>query len=117
MYAAYRYIISTDGLDSEASYPFEGQDGLPCRFKDEDVACKIKAFQDITPGNETELTWALANNGPIAVGIDAGQASFQFYESGIYYDPQCSQIIDHIVLLVGYGTLGSNSDYYIAKNR
>ena len=60
---------------------------------------------------------ALANYGPIAVGIDASQSSFQFYESGVYYDKNCGQIVDHIILLVGYGTDSGENDFYIGKNR
>ncbi len=81
------------------------------------MICKISAFHNIQPGNETELTLAIANNGPIPAGIDAGQSSFQFYTSGIYYDPNCSQNIDHLILIVGYGTDSAKNDYYIVKNR
>ena len=50
------------------------------------------------------------------IGVDASQPSFQFYMSGVYYEPACTTNVDHILLLVGYGSL-KNQDYYIAKNR
>lgn len=104
------------GLESDRDYPFTGKDDQKCTYNKENVICEIKGYTVITPGNETELVLAIANNGPIPVGIDAGQPSFQFYQSGIYYEPNCSQNIDHLVLVVGYGTI-NNNDYYIVKNR
>lgn len=42
--------------------------------------------------------------------------SFNPFISGVYDDPGCSQIINHAVLAVGYGTLGGK-DYWLVKNR
>lgn len=36
--------------------------------------------------------------------------------SGVYDDPQCSQKVNHAVLVVGYGTL-NRQDYWLVKNR
>jgi hypothetical protein len=54
---------------------------------------------------------------PVSVGFDGSLSSFQFYTSGVYYDPQCSSSqIDYAALLVGWGTL-SGDDYWIVKNQ
>ncbi|KAF6327532.1 hypothetical protein mRhiFer1_008251 [Rhinolophus ferrumequinum] len=92
---AFQYVKENGGLDSEESYPYLGR-------------------------REKSLMKAVATVGPISVAIDAGHSSFQFYNKGIYYEPNCSsKDLDHGVLVVGYGTEGaaSNSNkFWIVKN-
>jgi len=64
--------------------------------------------------NEAALASAVAI-GPVSVAIEADQACFQFYTSGILSDPSCGTQLDHGVLAVGYGTQ-SGTDYWIVKN-
>ena len=55
-------------------------------------------------GDEKCLTHTLKHIGPVSVAIDASNPSFQFYKSGVYYEPNCSpQNLDHGVLAVGFG--------------
>jgi len=127
---AFDYIKHQDGIDSEESYPYEMRDDKPCRYHIEDKAGDDVGFSDIPSGSEKHLRSALANVGPVAVAIDAAHRSFQFYSSGIYYEPACSsQQLDHGVLAVGYGDAceddgqeaeelckSGHSKYYIVKN-
>jgi cathepsin L len=113
---AFTYIQVNNGIDTEDSYPYEAQDG-DCRFKADSVGATDNGFVDVTPGSEQDLASAIATIGPISVAIDASQSSFQFYSKGIYYEKHCSSTeLDHGVTAVGYGSQGTNKDYYIVKN-
>jgi len=108
---AFKYVIKTGGLDTEASYPYTARDGT-CKYKPATSGGTIKSFTDVTAGSEADLETAVATIGPISVAIDASHNSFQFYKSGIYNEPLCSsKNLDHGVLAVGYG-----SGYWLVKN-
>jgi C1A family cysteine protease len=51
---------------------------------------------------------------PVAVAIEADQASFQTYTSGVL-TKNCGTNLDHGVLAVGYGT-ENGVDYFLVKN-
>ena len=71
---------------------------------------------DITKYSEQDLQVAVATVGPISVAIDASHQSFQVYRGGVYYEPSCSStLLDHAVLVVGYGTY-NGEDYWLVKN-
>ena len=113
---AFTYIKVNKGIDTEASYPYKAVDEK-CKFKAANVGATDTGFTDITSGSEDDLVTAIATIGPISVAIDASQDSFQFYSSGIYYEPACSSSeLDHGVTAVGYGSQGSGKDFYIVKN-
>jgi len=112
---AFTYVIKNRGIDTEASYPYQAQGPLTCRFKSANVATKITGYRDVSSGSEAALETAV-NSAPVSVAIDASHQSFQFYNGGIYYEPACSSSqLDHGVLAVGYGNQGS-SNYWIVKN-
>lgn len=116
MSQAFQYIKENGGIDKEKSYPYKATDG-ECKFNPKNVGATDRGFVDLPEGDEKKLVAAIATIGPISVGIDASHDSFQFYSSGIYYEPKCSsQRLDHGVLAVGYGTDENDKDYYIVKN-
>jgi len=115
MTQAMDYIISNKGIDTEASYPYTAQDGT-CVYSAANSGSDLKSYTNVQTGSEADLVTKI-NAGPTSVAIDASHSSFQLYHSGIYYEPACSSTaLDHGVLAVGYGTLGTNKDYYIVKN-
>ncbi|GCC28364.1 hypothetical protein chiPu_0006794 [Chiloscyllium punctatum] len=112
---AFRYIITSGGIDSEESYPYTAKEGL-CSFNPETIGAVCNGYIDLPKGSEAYLQMAVADNGPISVAIDAGHLSFQLYSSGVYDEPLCSsEELNHGVLVIGYGTLHGN-DYWLVKN-
>ena len=87
-----------------------------CMSKDAKPCVVIHGGKAVSPsGNEMSLAEALVQQ-PIAVAIDASHSSFEFYKTGVYYEPQCSKTrLDHAVLLVGYGTM-NGKDYWLIQN-
>ena len=114
---AFAYIKDNGGIDTEESYPYEGEDD-PCRYNKRNRGATDIGFVDIPQGDENALKGAIATIGPVAVAIDASQSSFQFYSEGVYSEPNCSPMnLDHGVLAVGYGTdENTGEDYWLVKN-
>ncbi|KAH9524482.1 hypothetical protein Btru_054690 [Bulinus truncatus] len=114
---AFKYIKENKGIDTEQGYPYVGIDE-PCRFKRDVVGGEDTGSVDIKSGSEEALQQAAVEIGPISVAIDADHDSFQFYKSGVYYEPECNNgpsDLDHAVLVVGYGT-EDGQDYWLIKN-
>lgn len=115
MDGAFQYIINTGGIESEHDYPYKPMDN-ECAFNKSKVVAKFNSFKDVK-GGEAGLKEAVATIGPISVAIDASNPSFQFYKSGVYYEPECSStMLDHGVLVVGYGTTNNGTNFWLVKN-
>lgn len=50
---------------------------------------KITGYTNVTAYDQEALKFAIANKGPISVGIDASHKSLSFYADGVYYEPDC----------------------------
>jgi cathepsin L len=112
---AFQYVQSNDGIDSEAAYPYTGQQGR-CHYSASNNAATCSGFVDLPSGDEQALQRAVATIGPISVAIDASSFLFQMYHSGIYWNPFCSsKKLDHAVLVVGYGNY-NGKPYWLVKN-
>ncbi|KAM9852038.1 uncharacterized protein ACBR49_005144 [Aulostomus maculatus] len=116
MTTAFEYVQDNGGIDSEESYPYIGEDEV-CHYNASGMAAQCKGYKEVPEGDEHALAVALFKAGPLSVGIDASQSSFQFYQKGIYYDRNCDkEDINHAVLLVGYGVNSKGKKYWIVKN-
>jgi cathepsin L len=114
MDSAFSFVSDNLGLDSDLGYKYTGSQST-CKSVKANSAGIVSAVA-VIPEDESLLTAALANLGPVAVAIDASRPSFQFYSSGVYNEPTCSSsVLNHGVLAVGYGTQ-NGQDYYIVKN-
>jgi len=108
---AFEYVEANGGLCSEAEYPYQGVDGTcqTCAT----LYNPITGYTDVVPDDETDLETATVS-GCVSVAIEADQYAFQYYSSGILTG-LCGTALDHGVLVVGYGTTGSQ-DYWLVKN-
>ena len=104
------------GLCSEASYPYTSGGGQVDQCKSTcNAVGTITDYADVPQGDEDELKAAVAKQ-PVAIAIQANQAAFHLYKSGVI-DGECGLKLDHGVLIVGYGTDASLSkDYWKVKN-
>jgi len=112
---AWQYIISTGGLDSEASYPYTAEDGT-CAFKKQNVVATVGSWKyACTQGDETTLQQNLLLK-PLSICVDAEYWSD--YTSGVMTAWECAWVneLDHCVQLVGYSTTDGSTPYWIVRN-
>jgi hypothetical protein len=73
-------------------------------------------YAKVDPNNYLALLNAVALVGPVAVNVaTGGGVGLMNYESGVYSD-DCGSKIDHVVVVVGYGTSDEGEDYYLIRN-
>ncbi|KPP56393.1 Cathepsin S precursor-like [Scleropages formosus] len=83
MHEAFHYVINNHGIDSDASYPYIGQNGQ-CKYNPANRAANCSSYHFVASDNEEALKEAVATIGPISVAIDATRPTFTFYRSGMY---------------------------------
>ncbi|XP_074861385.1 cathepsin F-like isoform X2 [Carettochelys insculpta] len=111
---AYEAIELLGGLETEGDYSYEGHKQR-CSFSTDKVAVYINSSVEISR-DETEIAAWLAKNGPISIALNA--FAMQFYRRGVSHPFRilCNPwMIDHAVLLVGYGTRG-RTPFWAIKN-
>ncbi|KAM9986066.1 hypothetical protein ACTFIZ_004319 [Dictyostelium cf. discoideum] len=121
---AFQYIIENGGIDSEESYKFNDGEPGKCKYNSSNSVAKIRSYEKVKSGSESSLESAVSLK-PVAAYIDASLTSFQFYSSGIYYEPSCNSTdLNHSVLIVGFSdssttittTSTDSSNYWIVQN-
>jgi C1A family cysteine protease len=117
MSSAMDWIGKNNGLCTESAYPYVSgttKTNGACQ-----KSCSIVSGSDVSKpiavaaNSDSAMMTAIAQQ-PVSIAIEADQASFQLYKSGVFTG-SCGTNLDHGVLLVGYGS-SSNGDYYILKN-
>jgi C1A family cysteine protease len=113
MFTAIQYA-ATNGMVSEADYPYAGID-QNCQADGLTVVSRPLAAKKVNPNSAVALETAIVN-GPVSVAIEADTFVFQFYSGGILNSKACGTNLDHGVVAVGYGDLGTAKPYYIVRN-
>ena len=114
---AFKWIKQNGGLCHEDQYPYTAKKGSCNSSKNnqKDTNAKVSSWTDVTANSDSALMSAL-NKQPVSVAIEADQAAFQLYKSGVF-TASCGTKLDHGVLAVGYGTdKSSGLDFYKVKN-
>lgn len=114
-----RSIEQLGGVMSWDDYPYvsgstktEGQ----CVYDPTNAYLNIVSGCQVLPANdEVTMADALAQKGPLGVGINASGPGFQLYSSGVYSNSRCSARLNHAVTVTGMGNLGG-MDYWEIKN-
>jgi len=100
-------------LDDEVPYLAESSS-----CSDQEKACDRSAIfsscTDVTSRNEIALREVIHFT-PASVAIEADTKVFQFYKGGVITSSDCGTMLDHGVLVVGYGN-DNGQDYWLVKN-
>lgn len=103
----------------DSDYPYVSGNGQV-------TACTYNAADGVTYTNSTtpyvDVTGTTAdiqnalNQQPVAVAVNAANAGFQTYSSGVLMASECTNyLIDHAITAVGYGN-ENGVDYYLVQN-
>jgi hypothetical protein len=116
MDSAFEWIQDNGGLCTEDAYPYDAVQGQCVSADCQTVrGSAVTKVTDVQPYSAPSLRAAVAKQ-PVAVAIEADQRDFQLYSSGVM-SGSCGQMLDHGVLLVGYGTDEDSGDaFWKVKN-
>ncbi|KAJ1639618.1 hypothetical protein T492DRAFT_584662 [Pavlovales sp. CCMP2436] len=114
--SAFGWVARNGGICSYADVPYISGNGRMYSCQRCTPVVMVSGFVDVTPRDELALMDAVAQQ-PVAVGIDASEYAFMFYKSGVLDTPKCGDVLDHAVLIVGYGTdAATGKPYWKVKN-
>ncbi|XP_076025841.1 cathepsin F [Genypterus blacodes] len=111
---AYEAIEKLGGLETETDYSYTGHK-QSCGFTTGKVAAYINSSVELSKDESDIAAW-LAESGPVSVALNA--FAMQFYRKGVSHPLKifCNPwMIDHAVLLVGYGER-KNVPFWAIKN-
>jgi len=110
---AYKDMIQSKlGLELESDYPYEARNGQ-CHVTASKEKISISDWKKIST-DEDQIAAALAQFGPLAIGINAGP--MQFYSGGVANPRSCDpKGLDHGVAIVGFG-VEAGQKYWKIRN-
>jgi len=120
MWNAMTDIMSWGGLETQASYPYTGEDGT-CQMSGPYLA-PLKNYTCLSVPNGADeavlMPTFLVNKGPLSIAFNADL--IMDYSNGIVNPSSVEDCdptsLDHAVLIVGYDTDPSGINYWIVKN-
>jgi len=119
---AYTYA-SLFGVVTEDEYPYTsgdpwGSDDENCEFDatKTDVTVVTMGFETLPHNDALALMDHLANKGPVSTSVAA--SDWSFYSGGVFdgCDYDSDIVVNHAVLLIGYGTDENGMDYWLIQN-
>jgi cathepsin L len=111
----FEYAMSK-GFVLEDDYPYVSGNGTEpsCALKAKEPLGSIRGYTDV-PENDYEGLLEAINITPVTISVDA--TSWHAYHSGVMDWSDCGPVINHAVLLVGYGTDEKTGlDYWLVRN-
>ncbi|GMI59682.1 hypothetical protein ScalyP_jg11878 [Parmales sp. scaly parma] len=115
---AYDYLIGAGGYAEEWSYPYisyQGDTNGTCAEAPE-LKAGIGGYVKLPENDAASVMSALVNVGPLAINVDA--STWHNYEGGVFegcsFDEDMD--LDHVVVLVGYGTDDKLGNYWTVRN-
>jgi len=111
------YQLAITGIPSIWTYPYnsyEGNSGACSQLNGNQppIRMNFTGYVNLPRNEYLPLLNAVATIGPIVVSV--ASSDWHHYETGVYSSSYTT--IDHIVLLVGYGTTDDGVDYWKVRN-
>jgi C1A family cysteine protease len=115
MQETFKFIIESDGLLSDNTYPYITNDTQSCQTHPNSSVATVSGY-DYIYECEDALLKAVATIGPISVSFHATEL-FRHYEKGVYNEPKCNKLTigRHAALIVGFES-ENGIDYWLVKN-
>lgn len=117
MHKAMDYIIANKGLYSDDDYRYNSRNN-DCKIlynSSRVYGSNITQYEFIIPKSPQDIMISLTKS-PMAIGLDANNFYFRFYQSGVIDVPSnFSKAMNHAVLLVGYDK-DDKGYYWIIQN-
>ncbi|KAH9319125.1 hypothetical protein KI387_020894, partial [Taxus chinensis] len=110
--AGFNYIISNDGIATEADYPYTGGRGVCNKTLERKHAVTINGYINVPSRDEKSMKTFVAQQ-PVSADIDASGRDWSAYKSGIF-SGKCGTRVNHGVTIIGYGS-EHGMDYWIVK--
>lgn len=111
-YDGLEYIIS-NGIPLASYNNTKDQGRCPTQFPK--APLNVTSYTLLQTFDEEKVIKIVGTVGPVAVGIDGSLHDFIFYKSGILSQLICTEIKNHAVIIVGYGT-EKGKDFWWIRN-